>query len=102
MGWAYNLLEEAMISAAEDGAYLLEPTFFSIFSAIADKQSLFKNYLKNEQRSEKVRFEGTKIHAKFETMLAEAQTPSNATNKAVTEKTAKLVEVMAAAAIFSM
>eukprot|EP00965_Chrysotila_dentata_P072963 2411844-Pleurochrysis_carterae.AAC.1 len=103
MGWAYNLLEEAMIAAVENGSYLFDPAAVNIFVAIAEEQPLLKDYLEIEMRAEKVRLpDGTQQFARYETMLAEAQTPTDPTNIASTAKTVKLVEVMAAAALEKM
>eukprot|EP00965_Chrysotila_dentata_P235962 6201062-Pleurochrysis_carterae.AAC.1 len=52
MGWAYDLLEEAMVAAADNGAYLYEPTLISVFENIADEPPSFKQYLETDIREE--------------------------------------------------
>eukprot|EP00965_Chrysotila_dentata_P201492 6180602-Pleurochrysis_carterae.AAC.2 len=51
MRWVYDLLEEAMVAAADCGAYLYQPTL-SVFQNIADEQPLFKKHLETNMREE--------------------------------------------------
>lgn len=46
--------------------------------------------------------DGTEHFAKYKTVLAEAQAPTDASNVAATSKTAELIQVMAAAALVKM
>eukprot|EP00965_Chrysotila_dentata_P120630 3989283-Pleurochrysis_carterae.AAC.1 len=104
MGLAYDLLEDAMVAAADNGAYLFDPSL-NIFGAIADEQPVFKKYLEEDMRNEKVQClpfshpclqvrspDGTRTFEKYERVLSEAQNPEDATNIAETSKTVELIE----------
>eukprot|EP00965_Chrysotila_dentata_P084784 2798540-Pleurochrysis_carterae.AAC.2 len=95
MGIVYDLLEDAKLKIAQDGAYLFEPSLH-ILESVADEQPLFKPYIDKEMREEMVRSpDGKHSFSKYESVLAEAQTPSDSSNIAATTATIDVLKVMA-------
>eukprot|EP00965_Chrysotila_dentata_P021763 720599-Pleurochrysis_carterae.AAC.1 len=83
-----------MIAAVENGSYLFDPAAVNLFVlAIAEGQPLFKDYLEIAMLAEKVRLpDSTQQFARYETVLVEAQTPTDPTNIASTAETVELIE----------
>eukprot|EP00965_Chrysotila_dentata_P210385 6185857-Pleurochrysis_carterae.AAC.1 len=103
MKWAYDLLEEATVEAADVVAYLYEPTLSVFKRSPTCSRRLSYTWGPTCARSRRVCSpDGTQKFARYERVLSEAQTPKDATNQVATAMTTELIEVLAAAALTKM
>lgn len=98
LGETLDSVETALISIAEDGHSLLDPSL-DPFAGIAQKQLKFATWRKERAERTWLAHDGKTRHACVAEALSEARSPAGKGNAQATERVAALAEAMANAGL---